>query len=169
VQSLASRISCRGSTCSRRRRGTPFRQEENKGPFFLLSAPCSAAVTRNTHDESFAKPGSGPLQKHELKDDCRILLVQVAVQRAWARKRHFFRHLYIKCIILPRQARDKHRENSKKVPFSQARLLLWWAGAAAEKAGLGRACLWPHAHQLGQDAERSALRAAPAQGAFSAI
>jgi hypothetical protein len=30
------------------------------------------------------------------------------------RKRHFFRHLYIKCIILPRQARDKHRESSKK-------------------------------------------------------
>ena len=36
-----------------------------------------------------------------------------------ARKRHFLSHLYIKCIILPRQARDKHRENSKKVPFSQ--------------------------------------------------
>ena len=35
------------------------------------------------------------------------------------RKRHFLRHLYIKIIILPRQARDKHRENSKKVPFSQ--------------------------------------------------
>jgi hypothetical protein len=40
-----------------------------------------------------------------------------------ARKRHFLRHLYIKCIILPRQARDEHRENSKKsgvfewVPF----------------------------------------------------
>jgi hypothetical protein len=30
------------------------------------------------------------------------------------RKRHFLRHLYIKCIILPRQARDKHREDSKK-------------------------------------------------------
>jgi hypothetical protein len=29
-------------------------------------------------------------------------------------KRHFLRHLYIKCIFLPRQARDKHRENSKK-------------------------------------------------------
>jgi hypothetical protein len=29
-------------------------------------------------------------------------------------KRHFIRHFYIKCIILPRQARDKHRENSKK-------------------------------------------------------
>ena len=26
-------------------------------------------------------------------------------------KRHFLRHLYIKCIILPRQARDKHREH----------------------------------------------------------
>jgi arylsulfatase A-like enzyme len=36
-----------------------------------------------------------------------------------ARKRHFLSHLFIKCIILPRQARDKHRENSKKVPFSQ--------------------------------------------------
>eukprot|EP01046_Picozoa_sp_COSAG06_P034079 COSAG06_NODE_3534_length_5216_cov_183.913655_6_plen_233_part_00 len=34
------------------------------------------------------------------------------------RKRHFLGHLYIKCIILPRQARDEHRENSKKVPFS---------------------------------------------------
>eukprot|EP01046_Picozoa_sp_COSAG06_P071448 COSAG06_NODE_20444_length_795_cov_4.131991_1_plen_160_part_10 len=30
------------------------------------------------------------------------------------RKRHFLSHLYIIAIILPRQARDKHRENSKK-------------------------------------------------------
>ena len=29
-------------------------------------------------------------------------------------QRHFLRHLYIKCIFLPRQARDKHGENSKK-------------------------------------------------------
>ena len=29
-----------------------------------------------------------------------------------ARKRHFLSHLYVKCIILPRQARDKHRGNS---------------------------------------------------------
>jgi hypothetical protein len=36
-----------------------------------------------------------------------------------ARKRHFLSHLYIKINILPRQARDEHRENSKKVPFSQ--------------------------------------------------
>eukprot|EP01046_Picozoa_sp_COSAG06_P037442 COSAG06_NODE_4227_length_4449_cov_153.645057_1_plen_158_part_00 len=27
-------------------------------------------------------------------------------------------HLYIKCIILPRQARDKHRKKLKKWPFS---------------------------------------------------
>eukprot|EP01046_Picozoa_sp_COSAG06_P045538 COSAG06_NODE_6311_length_2989_cov_8.844983_3_plen_197_part_00 len=29
-------------------------------------------------------------------------------------KRHFLSHLYIKMNIVPRQARDKHRENSKK-------------------------------------------------------
>jgi hypothetical protein len=29
-------------------------------------------------------------------------------------------HVYIKCIILPRQARDKHRENSKKDRLLQA-------------------------------------------------
>ena len=39
-------------------------------------------------------------------------------RRRRVRKRHFFRHLYIKCIILPRQARDKHRETLKKWPFS---------------------------------------------------
>jgi hypothetical protein len=32
-------------------------------------------------------------------------------------KTAFLRHLYIKTNILPRQARDKHRENSKKMPF----------------------------------------------------
>ena len=29
-------------------------------------------------------------------------------------KSGFLRHLYIKCIILPRQARDKHRESTQK-------------------------------------------------------
>jgi hypothetical protein len=33
-------------------------------------------------------------------------------------------HLYIKCMILPRQAREKHRENSKKVPLSLRRQAL---------------------------------------------
>ena len=33
----------------------------------------------------------------------------------WVKKRHFLRcHLYVKCIILPRQARDKHRESTQK-------------------------------------------------------
>jgi hypothetical protein len=35
------------------------------------------------------------------------------------RKRVVLRHLYIKMIVLPRQARDKHRENSKKDAFRQ--------------------------------------------------
>jgi hypothetical protein len=30
------------------------------------------------------------------------------------KKTGFFGHLYIKCIILPRQARDKHRESTQK-------------------------------------------------------
>jgi hypothetical protein len=45
--------------------------------------------------------------------------IQYAGMKFYARpqpfvKRHFLSHLYIKCIVLPRQARDKHRENSKK-------------------------------------------------------
>jgi hypothetical protein len=35
------------------------------------------------------------------------------------RKTYFLRHLYIKTITLPRQARDKHRDNSKNGRFSQ--------------------------------------------------
>jgi hypothetical protein len=33
------------------------------------------------------------------------------------KKTGFLSHLYIKVIFLPRQARDKHRENSKKARF----------------------------------------------------
>jgi hypothetical protein len=34
---------------------------------------------------------------------------------ATVKKRHFLRcRLYLKCIILPRQARDKHRESTQK-------------------------------------------------------
>ena len=36
------------------------------------------------------------------------------------RKRRFFSHFYINAIILPRQARDKHRKNSKKGRFLAA-------------------------------------------------
>jgi hypothetical protein len=34
-------------------------------------------------------------------------------------------HLYIKTNILPRQARDKHRENSKKGPFFLRTSVMW--------------------------------------------
>ena len=34
--------------------------------------------------------------------------------RVRVRKRHFLRHFILKMIVLPRQARDKHRENSQK-------------------------------------------------------
>ena len=42
------------------------------------------------------------------------------IRKPEVRKRHFLRHLYLKCIILPRQARDKHRENSKRGRFLAA-------------------------------------------------
>jgi hypothetical protein len=73
----------------------------------------------------FTKTGSGHTQENLPKEgDHRCFLAVArdgtpAPNRYPARKRHFLSHLYIKCIILPRQARDKHRENSKKVPFSQ--------------------------------------------------
>ena len=47
-------------------------------------------------------------------------------------KRHFLSHLYIRCNILPRQARDKHRENSKKVPFSLSTYATAAAGGVSE-------------------------------------
>jgi hypothetical protein len=38
-------------------------------------------------------------------------------------KSGFLRHLYIEMMISPRQARDKHRENSKKARFVEGREL----------------------------------------------
>ena len=46
------------------------------------------------------------------------------------RKRHFLAVFILKTNILPRQARDKHRKNSKKVPFSCSSYVpmdLWWS------------------------------------------
>jgi hypothetical protein len=40
--------------------------------------------------------------------------VLVGCVHAVVRKRHFLRHFILKMIILPRQARDKHREDSTK-------------------------------------------------------
>ena len=50
-------------------------------------------------------------------DDPGLLTAQPHAVSDEVKKRHFcaIYHIgYIKCIILPRQARDKHRENSKK-------------------------------------------------------
>jgi hypothetical protein len=52
----------------------------------------------------------------------------------------FFRHLYIKTMILPRQARDKHRENSKKEPFCRRR-----CGIRGRVRGRGSSRCRPHA------------------------
>eukprot|EP01046_Picozoa_sp_COSAG06_P023660 COSAG06_NODE_1889_length_8134_cov_3.277785_6_plen_95_part_00 len=61
----------------------------------------------------------------------------------WVRKRHFLSHLYIKINILPRQARDKHRENPKKAAVFPMFDRSWtsnWASRCAKNAFL---CL-PH-------------------------
>ena len=41
----------------------------------------------------------------------------VGLQASSGKKTGFLSHLYVKVIFLPRQARDKHRENSKKARF----------------------------------------------------
>ena len=61
-----------------------------------------------------------------------IVFLDLAPQspRRDLRKTAFLRHLYIKTIILPRQAQDKHRENSKKdavfrtVPVAAAHFII---------------------------------------------
>ena len=60
------------------------------------------------------RQGSGQtiVRKTQNKNDWRFFFAQRVSIRC--ENRHFLRHLYIKCIILPRQARDKHREISKK-------------------------------------------------------
>jgi hypothetical protein len=68
-------------------------------------------------------------------------------------KRHFLRHLYIKTIILPRQARNKHRENSKKEwRFSQGGFFKVLVGcmrfmseASYENQGYFGSCRYEHA------------------------
>jgi hypothetical protein len=60
---------------------------------------------------SFAKTGSAQACESALKFG-----VTAGRSRRLHRceKRHFLSHLYIKCVFLPRQARDKHRESTQK-------------------------------------------------------
>jgi hypothetical protein len=59
-------------------------------------------------------------------------------RRPPVRKRHFLSHLYIKINILPRQARDNHRENSKQVPFSLSGAVTALAAIPGKEAPLLR-------------------------------
>jgi len=80
----------------------------------------------------------GPISQITVELTPRFNVVQV-------RKRAglFLRHLYIKCIILPRQARDKHRESTqKKMTFRMRRALrgaVWGGGGGSGGSGISRA------------------------------
>ena len=50
-------------------------------------------------------------------------------------KTRLLRHLCIKMVILPRQARDKHRENSKKDAFLQVKSMMEELVAALQLMG----------------------------------
>ena len=76
--------------------------------------------------DAAAGAGKKP-RKHKLTSETEMMLDEVESQmrcETWpgntteylkmVRKRHFLSHLYMKTNILPRQARNKHRENSKK-------------------------------------------------------
>ena len=109
--------------------------EERKTPILVFFCALGLHVSRRLRlqTDHFTKTGSG--NKHsessstQEKEACfvfckkvgrisiRLSCARPAIQ-GQVRKRHFLRcHLYIKCIILPRQARDKHRDNSKKGRF----------------------------------------------------
>jgi hypothetical protein len=47
------------------------------------------------------------------------VVVAIDVDGRQVKKRPLLSHLYLKVIFLPRQARDKHRENSKKAVLLQ--------------------------------------------------
>ena len=50
------------------------------------------------------------------------------------KKRHVWRHLYIKCIILPRQARDNHGESSTQK--RDGAFLLYRSKGASERSSM---------------------------------
>jgi len=71
-------------------------------------------------EESTQKRTAFELLQEVTEDERKALVELLPVYQDYmqqARKRHFLSHLYIKCIILPRQPRDKHRENSKNDRF----------------------------------------------------
>jgi hypothetical protein len=99
--------------------------EAEAGPSFILDCKdyyveqAVRYVSSPTMDDATASAAITRLTELSVRVKKRLKFVFFELPSdASVRKRHFLRHLYIKCIILPRQARDKHRNNSKKVPFS---------------------------------------------------
>jgi hypothetical protein len=80
---------------------------------------CVAIVPRSRFDanRSFAQTGSNK-GKRKRRFVCTGTAGNELNFHSWfdptGAKRHFLCHSYIKCIILPRQARDKHRESTQK-------------------------------------------------------
>jgi hypothetical protein len=75
----------------------------------------------------FAKTGSGQTQGKLKKRDRFLAVYRLQLPSPGCVWRHCLRNLYLKCIILPRQARDKHRESTQKrerMRFSQVRMAL---------------------------------------------
>jgi hypothetical protein len=79
------------------------------------------------------------------------------------RKTAFLSHLYIKTNILPRQARDKHRENSKTMPFSQVFLI----SGFILLFGVSELCLPPSAATRFDSTPPAAFVQRPTQDCFS--
>eukprot|EP01046_Picozoa_sp_COSAG06_P019110 COSAG06_NODE_1351_length_9765_cov_3.151976_3_plen_164_part_00 len=80
---------------------------------------CVAIVPRSRFDanRSFAQTGSNK-GKRKRRFVCTGTAGNELNFHSWfdptGAKRHFLCHSYIKCIVLPRQARDKHRESTQK-------------------------------------------------------
>eukprot|EP01046_Picozoa_sp_COSAG06_P027694 COSAG06_NODE_2459_length_6837_cov_11.462897_2_plen_170_part_00 len=107
--------------------------------FFFLKTIILPRQARNTNaQETLCK------QQNSFFPQARIapgmMLLDPGVTSAQASKRHFLSHLYIKCITLPRQARDKHRENSKNDRFLAAMAPRRPACADEIQPGVGRTC-----------------------------
>eukprot|EP01046_Picozoa_sp_COSAG06_P009503 COSAG06_NODE_497_length_15020_cov_7.417733_13_plen_201_part_00 len=80
--------------------------------------------------------GGRPAHPQEQPHSARALSLQPSLRRhrsvgtaVYGEKTPFLRHLNIKCIILPRQARDKHRESTQKIMAFSDFFLVLPAGA----------------------------------------
>ena len=103
------------------------RSNEDSGVGILVRASAAYQKVRETpsfwsnfctESDPFTKTGSGQTQE-KLTAKGRFL-AGAGYRRDQPKgalrcaKRHFWRHLCIKAIVLPRQARDKHRESTQK-------------------------------------------------------